>query len=200
VTDLPAARGVPEVGRAAWDKQYSDGRWTYLGEAEEVTRYSAIANRICSVKARRVLDLGCGEGLLIRQLDTAGFTGRYIGVEWSFAALQRCRARPDRAFVCGDVTRIPIAGTFDVVVLSEVLYYLSDPWLALRRALELVAPAGQLFISLYRPSPNYRPGWQRHIMELEDQLPRRAGNSVVLELIVAEDGGRCWALYALSQA
>jgi SAM-dependent methyltransferase len=196
--NLLARHGVQVVDRSTWDRQYHRGRWNYLRESGEKERYSAIADRIYSVGAYHVLDLGCGEGLLLRQLDLAGFAGRYVGVDWSYKALARHRPREGRFFVCADLTQLSFAENFDVVVLSEVLYYLPDPWSALQNSLQLVAPAGELLLTLYHPPADRLPAWHSYIGELEERLHQHESTESMHELSAAE-GARIWALYVLSR-
>src|SRR5438105_1539657 len=67
-----------------------------------------------------VLDLGCGDGTLLASLQPS--VG--VGVDLSEATLARARARhPDLRFVCADIERLPIAGTFDYVIASNVVGY-----------------------------------------------------------------------------
>lgn len=142
-----------------------------------------------------MLDLGCGEGLLLRQLDVLGFTGRYVGVDWSYEALARHRPSKGRFFVCANLNQFSFAEQFDVVVLSEVLYYLTNPSAVLQNARKLVAPRGELLLTLYRPPANRRPEWHRYIAELEEGLRRHENAEPGHELSAAESA-RTWALYA----
>lgn len=194
-----ARHGLREIERLEWDRQYRDGRWRHLSGTAEAARYERLAGRILAAGARHVLDLGCGEALLLHCLNSRGFTGRYLGVDWSYTALAACPRMPGHAFLCANAAAIPFAAAaFDVVVLSEVLYYLSDPWPALRRALELVTPHGQLLVSLYRPPPARRRAWAACIAELEGQLAREPGAEPVHE-IAGVNGARRWALYVFSR-
>jgi len=189
---------IQPVGKAGWDQQYRDGRWNYLGRSGEHERYSALAERVYLSEADQVLDLGCGEGLLLRQLDVLGFAGRYVGVDWSYEALARHRPGKGQFFVCANLTQVSFTEQFNVVILSEVLYYLTNPWAVLQAARKLVAPGGELLLTLYRPPADRRPEWHRYIAELEEGLRRHANAEPASELSAAESA-RTWALYAFQQ-
>ena len=69
---------------------------------------------------RRLLDLGCGNGLITERLRE-----RYavVGLDWSPVALGF--ARGER--VCASSARLPLkSGVFDVVLCSELLEHLSE--------------------------------------------------------------------------
>jgi SAM-dependent methyltransferase len=84
----------------------------------------------------RILDVGCGEGYLLRRLALAGFT-RLNGVDPYMAEESESEVLTLRRGELRDVT-----GPFEVVMLHHVLEHLTDPVEALREARELLAPGG----------------------------------------------------------
>jgi SAM-dependent methyltransferase len=181
------------VDRTEWERQYRSGRWEYLAQPAEDARYRAIVNRIRRHAAASVLDLGCGSGVLRDHLGPA-YTGRYVGIDWSVAAMAGRARSASELFVCADVTTLPLRGTFDVVILSEVLYYLDEPVRVVERAVDLVAPGGALLVSLFRPSPRRHPGWHALISRLDADLRAITDNSQE----VTTEGGRTWSLHTLT--
>ncbi|MFJ4851608.1 MULTISPECIES: class I SAM-dependent methyltransferase [unclassified Streptomyces] len=194
MTDGTAAR-VPETTREEWNEQFRSGRWDYLTEGPEQARYVEIRNRVLAAGAASVLDVGCGTGVLRDCLGDA-FTGRYVGVDWSHAALAGRIRRPGETLVCADASRLPLRGTFDVVVLSEVLYYLDEPAAAVDRMLGLVAPGGQLLVSLYQPPAERHPAWHALIAAL-DRVVRALSDTEYR--LTTDDGRRNWLLYAITR-
>lgn len=83
---------------------------------------------------RRVLEVGCGEGLVIRYLARRLPGVRIDGVELDARALERARLHcPDASLVRGDVCELPVRrGAYDLVLCLEVLEHLGDPARALR--------------------------------------------------------------------
>lgn len=97
----------------------------------------------------RVLDVGCGDGLLVRRLSRVA--DDVVGIDSDEAALARARERladrPNARVIAGDVmTSADLDGaTFDLITCVAVLHHLPlRP--ALERLRELTAPGGELRI------------------------------------------------------
>ena len=113
---------------------------------EEVGR-RATARRLLDLVAQhvpigRLLDVGCGHGLL---LDEA----RRRGYEASGVELSRTAADYARETLGLDVAEVPleeVTGRYEVVVLADVVEHLDDPAGALRACAELVADGGVLCV------------------------------------------------------
>jgi ubiquinone/menaquinone biosynthesis C-methylase UbiE len=117
-------------------------------EALEQTR---ILDFIGPVEGRRILDLGCGDGLLTSTLEERG--ARAIGVDVDRAMLQAASARSARGqghsprFVEGRIEQLPFPdGSFDVVVIVTVLCQVADRAGAVREAARVLRPGGRLVI------------------------------------------------------
>lgn len=100
--------------------------------------------------ARRVLDVGCAEGDLARVLTERGAV--VSGVEGDPAAAEVARPTLDRLLI-GDLDRVDLlaefgAGSFDAVILGDVLEHLVNPGGVLRQARDLLSEDGRVIISL----------------------------------------------------
>ena len=95
-------------------------------------------------EAQRVLDVGCGDGILSTQLAEAGVR-RVVGLDVDAGVLNRARARHPAATVewlQGDVLDVPLeAGSFDAVVSVATLHHMAAEK-GLARFAELVRPRG----------------------------------------------------------
>jgi SAM-dependent methyltransferase len=154
--ELRSGRGDLPLSRRAWEEQYRAGVWACLEEAGELARYGAVAAAVRRLRAGgRVLDVGCGDGLLAQHLGADG-CGSYLGIDLSVAAVAAARRRTGGAagsgtrFAVADADDWPLRGAFDAVVLNECLYYLREPLEAARHALAALRPGGVLVVSMFR--------------------------------------------------
>lgn len=112
--------------------------------------------------ARRILDLGCSTGALGDALKRRQEV-TILGVDADEEYVADARTRLDRVVV-SDVERFlagpaPVEAPFDCLVAADILEHLVDPWRALSRAVDLLAPGATVVVSL----PNviyYRAIWQ----------------------------------------
>ncbi len=112
-----------------------------------------IIERIEAGTPRRVLEVGCGSGLLLRRL--AAGAERYVGTDPSSQALLELRDRirgQDLSQVelrCESADALSSTESFDTVILNSVTQYFPSPDYLRRvveRALDRVAPGGRLVI------------------------------------------------------
>src|SRR5215213_7058433 len=72
-----------------------------------------------------VVDLGCGSGLLARELIDAGY--KVLGIDISEAMIELSRKRvPEAEFRVGSLFEVEIPACAAVTAISEVLNYLFD--------------------------------------------------------------------------
>jgi methionine biosynthesis protein MetW len=137
------ARGMP-----------ADRALAELYEARAQT-YAAFGNGAIAARAERllpprgrVLDLGCASGGLLALLRPRA--GHLAGLELS-ASAARAAAQVADVVVRGALEDpdLPFeAGSFDLVVLADVLEHLADPVAALRRAAGWTRPGGAVLLSV----------------------------------------------------
>jgi O-antigen biosynthesis protein len=98
---------------------------------------------------RRVLDVGSYKGRLAEILKANSNTvvGMELNPEWAKCAEAFCEE-----VICGDVedenTLNRVGGTFDAIVLGDVLEHLRDPWTLLDRLRRKLNPGGFIVCSL----------------------------------------------------
>jgi SAM-dependent methyltransferase len=101
---------------------------------------------------RRVLEVGCGEGVVLATLAARLPGTRFAGLELDKTALRQARVRcPGATLVRGDACELPFGNQcFDLVVCLEVLEHLPEPVRALRE-LRRVARGGCLLSVPHEP-------------------------------------------------
>jgi SAM-dependent methyltransferase len=68
--------------------------------------------------AGRVLDVGCGTGMLLHRARRDGHRGRLCGLDPAAAMLAVARTRPDIEWIEGDLSGASFNGEFDLVVMT----------------------------------------------------------------------------------
>lgn len=103
-----------------------------------------------------MLDLGTGTGRMLERI--APKFGRAVGVDASHAMLAVARANLEKAGLSrvelrqGDIHALPFTrGSFDLVIIHQVLHFLEDPGRALREAAAMLAPGGRLIVVDFAP-------------------------------------------------
>jgi ubiquinone/menaquinone biosynthesis C-methylase UbiE/DNA-binding transcriptional ArsR family regulator len=117
---------------------------------------SAVSGILGSGPFNLLVDLGTGTGRML-ELFAPRFR-RGLGFDRSSAMLAYARAKLDRAALPhaqvrqGDIYDLPLAdGTADVVVMHQVMHFLSDPARAIREAARVLASGGRLLIVDFAP-------------------------------------------------
>jgi ArsR family transcriptional regulator len=134
---------------ARWDEIRS----LYVAEKDVEAAIKAAAGK---GPFKRLIDLGAGTGRMLRLLAPEAECA--IGLDLSQQMLNIARVQASDAGLGnvelrhGDIfdTRLP-NGHADLVVVHQVLHYLSDPAAAVAEAARLVAPGGRLLIVDFAP-------------------------------------------------
>ena len=93
-----------------------------------------------------VLDMGCGNGWILRQVARRG-----TGVDKNGKTLPK--DTDAFKFVCGDATsRLPLpAAHFDVCIMSQIIEHMTEPEKALTECRRLLRPGGRILITTPKP-------------------------------------------------
>ncbi len=133
-----------------WEAQYAAGRWDFLAQLSELSRFSVLAGYIWQLRpGGSVLDIGCGQGVLARRLPNSAYS-RYVGIDLSGSAIAVAQAQqPERtSFLATDCEDYSPSEQFDVMVFNEVLCCLRDPLRTVERYTRSLNPGGLLLVSM----------------------------------------------------
>jgi SAM-dependent methyltransferase len=141
VADLRRLRPWPELTDSLW-------RSPSLVRLTHGRLWQLIARHL-PARSSRVLDVGCGPGLLSLEVARAGHDVVAIDPDpeaLAIAGRSAVDAAPGRVtYVEGEVgTWEPDTGGFDVVVTSRTLHHVADPAVALERIRGWLRPGGRL--------------------------------------------------------
>jgi 2-polyprenyl-3-methyl-5-hydroxy-6-metoxy-1,4-benzoquinol methylase len=134
-----------------WDRQYASGFGDQLNLPEEQEHNQTLVDFMVSAnKNKTILDVGCGEGLLLDYLDRWGYQ-RYVGIDFSDVALRNAskRANSKTSFVSALAESFVPDSQFDSIIFNECLYYFEDPLQVIRRYERYLAPDGVMLVSLF---------------------------------------------------
>lgn len=96
--------------------------------------------------SRRMLDVGFGAGALLRAFADAGWD--VFGIETSELAVRAAHEHGFSNTICGDfLTAAYSTGTFDLIVMTELLEHVKNPDAFVAQALRLLRTDGVLYLT-----------------------------------------------------
>ena len=163
--DTSALNRDPTFNTIGWDS-------TYTGElsdtAEMLECVDNAVSRILAARPRRILEIGCGTGLLLYRL--VPHCVDYVGTDLSARSIEQLRATRNRLDISGlNRTELRVQraddfsdiapGSFDTLVINSVVQYFPGvDYLikVLSEAVQRCAPGGTIFIGDVRSLPLLR--------------------------------------------
>ncbi|MCA1439998.1 methyltransferase domain-containing protein [Ensifer sp. IC4062] len=136
----------------------------------------------------RVLDVGCGTGVLAREaLRRVGQEGQVTGLDLNEGMLAvAARTEPRIAWRHGDAASLPFKDeSFDVVVSQFALMYFPDRVAALREMWRALAPGGRLAIASWAPIDQAR-GYRILVDIATRQCGRRAAGVLAAPFVLGD--------------
>ena len=104
-------------------------------------------------RSKRVLDLGCGTGLLSERLRAELPDTDVVGCDYSRGMLREALARaPHARWTQGNALQLPFrAESFDAVVSTEAFHWFPDQRAALTEVHRVLGPGGRVLVALVNP-------------------------------------------------
>lgn len=131
--------------------------WDLEGEFKPLHRINPlrlgyIAERAGGLFGKKVLDVGCGGGILAESMAREGAT--VTGLDMGFEPLQVAKLHALESGIQVDYVQETVeehaakhAGQYDVVTCMEMLEHVPDPQSVVRACAQLVKPGGDVFFS-----------------------------------------------------
>ncbi len=142
-----------ELAHRWWDEQGPQRALHELNPA----RLGYVAERV-SLRGARVLDVGCGGGLLSEALARSGATVTALDlapelVEIAKLHLLESGLMVDYRLQSVEDLALEMPGQFDAITCMEMLEHVPDPASVLRACASLLTPGGRLFVSTLNRTP-----------------------------------------------
>jgi 2-polyprenyl-3-methyl-5-hydroxy-6-metoxy-1,4-benzoquinol methylase len=140
-----------EANADYWVRIIRERRDRYRNELTDV----AVLDAIGPCKGQQVLDAGCGEGYLTRELAARG--AEVVGLDSCQSLIDAANALVDDdagalSFTCASVDAIPLDdGVLDLVVCNHLFSHLPDPSGAIHEIGRVLRSGGRLIILTLHP-------------------------------------------------
>ena len=98
---------------------------------------------------QRILDLGCGPGIITHALADYVYPGEVVGIDKSqelISSLKKQGSQTNITFCCGDIYDLAFEQQFDIVYARLLFQHLTDPLKALETIRKLLKPGGKVCI------------------------------------------------------
>lgn len=141
--------------------EFDKEQFNYFKEVEDKRFFWQTTNSFIAEKEKEILsvldinekslllEVGCGEGANILNLNYAGYI---VGLDYSFNRLLFAKSkinnkRIDQSFVCADALRLPFAdGKFDFVFIKDVLHHSRNKKILILELIRVCKKNGMLSI------------------------------------------------------
>lgn len=131
--------------------EIEEGHWWFVGK--RLLLRALLRGEAADV---RMLDLGCGTGGVLRDWMSQA---RCVGADRSELGLRICARRGFETLTRADLTRLPFRpGSFDLVLMLDVIEHVEDDVDLVRRAAELCVPGGRVVVLV----PAFPMLWSQH--------------------------------------
>jgi len=133
--------------RKTFDKWAQNGR-AELMEIEHGENVSKFLESISFDKQFTFLDVGCGNGWVVKKISKNNNCKKAIGIDKSKKMIEQASKKIDNVkeeFIHTDIESWKYSGKFDFIFSMESLYYSDSIEIALQKIYKLLKPGGQLF-------------------------------------------------------
>jgi len=148
------------MNREEYDRMYflEGTYWWFQGRLRIIKR---VLEAYLPIKPRRgrVLDVGCGTGLMLDEFKSWS----PVGLDFSGAALKYCRQRGLNQILRGDVTNLPIdSNSIDLILALDLMEHVDRHDLMIREFHRVLKPGGCLMATV----PAHPNLWSDHDIAL----------------------------------
>jgi SAM-dependent methyltransferase len=153
---------VPALEPGYFDRLYADNPdpWGFDGNPYEMAKYAATIAALPRARYRNALEVGCSIGFLTKHLSNRcnHLLGTDVAELALVAAIKRCSLRPNVSFALSNLPDLAPTGPFDLIVLSEVLYYFDAMGLEIMAQsldAQIMSECDMVLVHWLGPTPDY---------------------------------------------
>jgi SAM-dependent methyltransferase len=110
----------------------------------------ALLQPVLNGKPLRALDIGCGTGYLLEDLQRYPMDGEVVGIDISHYALQFCQQRGANSLAIASATQVPFStASFDLIICIDTIQHLTPSGadlVAVKEFARLLRPGGLLYL------------------------------------------------------
>ncbi len=158
--------------KKTFDKWAQNGR-AELMENEHGNNVSEFLQKISFDKPFTFLDVGCGNGWVVRNIAKGNNCKKSIGIDISKKMIIQAKKKLDNKkeeFFHTDVELWDYKGKFDFIFSMESLYYADSIEIALEKIYKLLKPGGQFFCGTDFYTENKSTARWANIMKIQMHL------------------------------
>ncbi len=153
-------------------------KWAIIGRDELMEREHAksvqkFLNSISFDKPFSFLDVGCGNGWVIRKISENKLCKKAVGIDKSKNMIENAKSKKSlskQEFIQADIQNWKYKGKFDYIFSMEAIYYSESLDLALEKIFKLLKKGGQFFCGTdFYKDNKATSGWSKQ-MNLEMHL------------------------------
>ncbi len=107
-------------------------------------RYRQVADTVAAKDGQRILDIGCGDGVLLGQITK----GKLYGIDFDADSVKVAAAKVKGSFSVGAAESLPLKSNyFDTVIATEIIEHLAKPELMLQEIKRVLKSGGRVIIT-----------------------------------------------------
>jgi len=136
-----------DIVRKTFDEWAQSGR-AKLMEQEHGKNVSKFLEKVSFEKSFTFLDVGCGNGWVVRKISTDPKCKKAVGIDKSKKMIiqaRKAKKNSNEVYVHTDIESWKYSGKFDFIFSMEALYYSDSIERALKKIFKLLKPGGHFF-------------------------------------------------------
>lgn len=150
----------------------SDSTWGWNKDSRKERFLKELNVTSVDLKGKKLIDIGCGNGVLTSGISEFGMETFGIDVSNSVEQAYINNTNPNVHYIQGDLQIPPFpSGYFDIVYSTGVIHHTNNTELSFSCISELVKNSGILYVWLYRPEKDIKHRALNYVRSFTNKLP-----------------------------